>query len=157
MLFCHISAPIIRNCNEVKRKYDRSDSGVYAYIGKNHKTFPAYCELNTKDGSWLVFQRRVKQTTLDSDFTAYSWASYKDGFGTKESNYWLGNKCIHQLTWNNPHRLKIVIHTNDFHIYEAIYEDFYLGTEASGFVIHFGDYSGNQAFLFVGVMVKLRI
>ena len=133
----------------MKRKYDRSDSGVYAYNSKNQKTFPVYCELNTKDGSWLVFQRRVRQTTLTTDFSFYSWAAYKDGFGTKESNYWLGNKYIHELTWNNPHRLKIVIHTSDFHIYEAIYEDFYLGPESSGFVINFGVYSGIWTFLFI--------
>ena len=69
--------------------------------------------------------------------------SYKDGLGTKESNFWLGNKYIHELTWNNPHRLKIVIHTEDFQRYEATYEDFYLSSEESGFAINFGAYSGN--------------
>ena len=137
---CQIVAPIIRNCNEVNQRYDRSDSGIYIYDGKNQKTFPVYCELGTKDGSWLVFQRHIYQTVLD--FGSHSWTSYRDGFGTKESNFWLGNKYIHELTWDNPHRLKIIIYTDDFYMYEAIYEDFYLSSEATGFVINFGAYSG---------------
>ncbi len=111
---------------------------MYAYNSKSKKTFPVHCEVSTMDGSWLLLQRRTSAT----DFATRSWTSFKDGFGTKESNFWLGNKYIHELTWHNPHRLKIVIYTDDFHIYEAIYEDFFLNSEESGFAINFGTYSG---------------
>ena len=115
---------------------------MYAYNSKDQKTFPVHCELGSIEGSWLVIQRRVQQTSL-SDFSSHSWTSYKDGLGTKENNFWLGNKYIHELTWNNPHRLKIVIHTEDFQRYEATYEDFHLSSEEFGFAINFGAYSGN--------------
>ncbi|XP_028409028.1 uncharacterized protein LOC114531613 isoform X2 [Dendronephthya gigantea] len=139
--FCE-KAPTIKFCNEVKQKYDRSDSGVYAYEGKDSKTFGVHCELGSNDGPWLVFQRRVEKEP-PTDFATQSWTSFKNGFGTKESNFWLGNQYIHEITWNNPHRLKIVIYSSDFNVYEAIYEDFYLGAEDSGYVINFGAYSGN--------------
>ena len=125
----------------MKERYDRSDSGVYAYDSESQVIFPVYCELGVKDGTWLVLQRRVFGIT-PADFATHTWAQFRDGFGSKENNFWLGNKYIHELTRENPHRLKIVMYTDDFHTYEAIYEDFYLSSETSNFAIHFGAYSG---------------
>ena len=142
----------------MKLKYGRSDSGVYAYSSNDRRTFPVHCQLddNDNDDSWLVIQRRV-QDSVPVDFEKQPWTAYRDGFGTKESNFWLGNKFIHELTWDNPHRLKIVLYEKDFDTYEAVYEDFYLSSEESGFTIHFGAYSGTLLETFFNNSNKNRV
>ena len=46
------------------------------------------------DGQWEVIQRR-----MDGSIDFYrSWASYVDGFGDPDGEYWLGLKNIHCLT-----------------------------------------------------------
>ena len=50
-----------------------------------------FCDV---DGQWEVIQRR-----MDGSVDFYrNWASYVDGFGDPNSEYWLGLKNIHCLT-----------------------------------------------------------
>ena len=93
-------------------------------------------------GGWTVIQRRIYNTP-PLDYATKTWENYKDGFGETESNFWLGNEYIHELT-KIPQRLKIILHTVDFNVYEAIYEDFTVGDETSKFVLNFGAYSGEK-------------
>ncbi|XP_028392900.1 uncharacterized protein LOC114517402 [Dendronephthya gigantea] len=131
---------IVRSCSEVSTKYARSESGYYSFHTGRPKIINAYCDLNSPDGAWTVLQRRVYNTP-PLNYSSKTWANYKDGFGDSESNFWLGNKNIHELT-KTRQRLKITLWTADFNVYEAIYEDFTVGDEASKFVLNFGAYSG---------------
>ena len=121
------------------RKFGRSENGYYAIHTGNAELIKAYCDLSSADGPWTVIQRRIFNTA-PLEYPRTSWAKYRDGFGDSASNFWLGNKHVHELT-KIPHRLKIVLYT-EFLVYEAIYEDFSIGDEASKFVLNFGSYSG---------------
>ena len=141
-LFVFILVPIVKSCADVP-KYGRSETGFYSlHQGGRPDLLKVYCDLSSSDGPWTVIQRRIYNTP-PSDYASKTWEDYKNGFGETESNFWLGNKYIHELT-KIPQRLKIVLYTEDFNVYEAVYEDFTLGDEASKFLLHFGAYSGKN-------------
>ena len=131
----------MKSCNEV-RKHGRSESGYYSLHLGRPRVAKVYCDLSSSDGPWTVIQRRI-YSTPPTDYASKTWENYRDGFGESEANFWLGNNYIHELT-KIPQRLKITLHTADFNIYEAIYEDFTIGDEASKFVLSFGAYSGGK-------------
>lgn len=137
----------MRSCSEVSTKYGRSESGYYSIHTGRPKLINAYCDMSSSDGPWTVIQRRIYNTP-PLNFSSKTWANYKDGFGDSESNFWLGNKYIHELT-AIPQKLKITLWTEDFNVYEAIYEDFTVGDETSKFVLNFGTYSGKNFVCFL--------
>ena len=55
------------------------------------------CDQREAGGGWIVFQRRVNGRV---NFTR-NWEAFKNGFGQpggNESEFWLGNEIVHQLT-----------------------------------------------------------
>uniref|UniRef100_A0A0K0DBG8 Fibrinogen C-terminal domain-containing protein n=1 Tax=Angiostrongylus cantonensis TaxID=6313 RepID=A0A0K0DBG8_ANGCA len=57
--------------------------------------------MNTDGGGWTVFQRRVNGR---ESFWNRSWNDFKNGFSSfkQNSNFWLGNELLHQLTAKDP-------------------------------------------------------
>ncbi|GFS48434.1 techylectin-5A [Trichonephila inaurata madagascariensis] len=53
--------------------------------------------MDTSGGGWTVIQRRGKFGGPMNAFNQ-NWESYKDGFGTLNEEFWLGNDNIHALT-----------------------------------------------------------
>ena len=129
----------MNSCTEVRR-HGRKESGFYSVSAGGIKQFTVYCDLSSDDDPWTVIQRRL-HGSAPADYHSKSWTDYKNGFKSDEMNFWLGNKYIHELT-KTPQRLKIVITTEEFNVYEAVYEGLTVGDEASGFEINFGSYSG---------------
>ena len=66
------------------------------------RPFQVYCDM---DGHWEVIQRRMD----GSDDFYRNWASYVDGFGDPNGEYWLGLKSIHCLTARAESTLKVVV------------------------------------------------
>ncbi|KAK2489414.1 hypothetical protein MC885_000149 [Smutsia gigantea] len=59
------------------------------------RVLPVFCDMDATEGSWLlVFQRRQDGSM---DFS-HSWPSYKSGFRSQESIFWLGNENLPQFT-----------------------------------------------------------
>ena len=68
--------------------YNCITSGVYTIDPGCGRPFQVYCDM---DGQWEVIQRR-----MDGSVDFYrNWASYVDGFGDPDGEYWLGLKNIH--------------------------------------------------------------
>ena len=136
--------PIVDSCSNV-HKHGRKENGFYSLSAGAVTRFTAYCDLGSEDTPWTVIQRRLYGSE-PVDYHSKSWTDYKDGFKSDEMNFWLGNKHIHELT-KTPHRLKIVITTEEFHTYMAVYENFSIQDETSGYQIQFGSYSGLLIFI----------
>ena len=98
---------------------------------------PYLCDTTTDGGGWIVIQRRA---TGDTDFFL-DWAEYKEGFGTPDTDYWLGNDNIHALTRTGTWMLRVEVKYDGKSKY-AEYKNFSLGDEDSNYELHIGTYSG---------------
>jgi len=70
-------------------------SGMYLINMKDTKTIEVFCDQETDDGGWTVFQRRMNGET----YFYRDWLSYKEGFGTPHREFWLGNDNLYLLTY----------------------------------------------------------
>uniref|UniRef100_A0A8C9I2J7 Ficolin 1 n=1 Tax=Piliocolobus tephrosceles TaxID=591936 RepID=A0A8C9I2J7_9PRIM len=69
-------------------------SGWYTIYLTNCQPLAVLCDMDTDGGGWTVFQRR-----MDGSVDFYrDWAAYKQGFGSRLGEFWLGNDNIHALT-----------------------------------------------------------
>ena len=57
------------------------------------------CNMEHNGGGWIVIQRRFNGNV---DFYR-EWEAYKEGFGTLDDEFWLGNKYLHELTGTTRH------------------------------------------------------
>ena len=76
------------------------------------------------DKDTVVFQRRgVDNGELSENFYR-NWADYKNGFGDKKKEFWLGLDQIHQLTKAGDKKLRVELEANDGTIKWAEYDTF---------------------------------
>ncbi|RUS86049.1 hypothetical protein EGW08_006203 [Elysia chlorotica] len=98
---------------------------------------PYLCDMISDGGGWIVIQHRA---TGDTDFFL-GWEDYKEGFGSLDTDFWLGNDNIHALTSSGSWELNVEVkYKGDTR--EANYKDFSLGDEDSNYKLHIGTYSG---------------
>ncbi|XGW20748.1 hypothetical protein V3C99_004047 [Haemonchus contortus] len=73
-----------------------TEDGVYNIVVKG-KLYKVYCDMHTAGGGWVMFQRRVDGS---DPFWNHNWTEFRNGFGKvgPNSNFWLGNEVLHQLT-----------------------------------------------------------
>ncbi|GFS17053.1 fibrinogen C domain-containing protein 1 [Elysia marginata] len=98
---------------------------------------PLLCDTITDGGGWIVIQRR---STGNVDFYR-NWMSYKNGFGTLDDDFWLGNEKIHAITSKRKYELRVDLRFEGQSKF-ALYDNFSLGDEDSKYVLHVGTYSG---------------
>jgi len=106
LIFYSISYPIFHDCVDWYNAGAR-ETGVYQ-ITLPRGPKQVCCNMDVDGGGWLVFQRRIDNTT---DFHL-NWVDYKKGFGDMTSNFWLGNDILHYLT--NRGETQIYIHAGRF-------------------------------------------
>ncbi|XP_061459981.1 ficolin-1-like isoform X2 [Rhineura floridana] len=82
-----------RNCKELLAKGVLL-SGWYTIYPQDCVPLTVLCDMDTDGGGWIVFQRRVDGSV---DFYR-DWDSYKRGFGSQLTEFWLGNDNINLLT-----------------------------------------------------------
>ena len=123
------------SCKEVYNS-GCTTSGVYTIDPGCGRPFQVYCDMN---GQWEVIQRR-----MDGSVDFYrNWASYVDGFGDPDGEYWLGLKNIHCLTSRaESTQLKVSLADFDGVKVFATYNFFSVGNAATKYRLNVGGYAG---------------
>ncbi|XP_071836673.1 microfibril-associated glycoprotein 4-like isoform X1 [Apostichopus japonicus] len=127
----------VRDCQDI---YDHvsTDEGVYKMYPLTWPSnpFDVYCQ----DG-WMYFQYRFNGSV---DFQR-DWIDYKDGFGSLEGEFWLGNEMVHYISKQRTYELRIdlLFSPLDAKIYLQ-WNSFRIGPESGNYVLEeLGDYSGS--------------
>ncbi|XP_029650164.1 protein scabrous-like [Octopus sinensis] len=126
------------DCSNIKESDDFYSSIQVIYPRGSSSSVQVLCEVD-EDGIWTVFQKRYNGSV---DFNR-SWEEYKHGFGTIDTEYWLGNEYIHLLTNNDAYSLKIEMIDLDKRLWVAVYDNFHVSSESTGYTLNIGTYSGN--------------
>ncbi|EDW00931.1 ryncolin-4 [Drosophila grimshawi] len=124
------------SCSAAKAK----KNGVYKIQPKGQPVMSVYCDVFIAGSPWMVIQRRV-----DVNINFYrNWASYQQGFGDLDKNYFIGLDKLNALTTSQPYEL--YIHLADFEGQQrfAQYTEFAIGNGANSYSLtKLGFYSGN--------------
>ncbi|KAK2167298.1 hypothetical protein NP493_1282g00026 [Ridgeia piscesae] len=128
-----------KDCVDIQRD-GHNVSGVYeVYLDQARKFVKVYCDLESDNGGWLVFQRRQDGSV---DFYR-NWADYKAGFGDLTGEFWLGNDLLHAVTSQRHYTLRIDLEDFEGASRFAVYQNFAVSSESDNFRVSFGAYSGN--------------
>lgn len=111
---------------------------IMPYGGLKYKIL---CDTHTDGGGWIVVQRRVKG---DVDFYR-DWTSYRDGFGSLNGDFWIGNEALHNLTDAHPYELRIDVRHDGRELF-AEYSSFRITSEADNYKALIGTYKGTFGF-----------
>lgn len=87
----------------------------------------------------------MQQNVDGSDFFTRTWEEYKAGFGDESQNYWIGNECLHALTYDGGYKLRAYLQS--LAIGDWYYEEFstlIVDDEANKYQLtSVGSFSGN--------------
>ncbi|XP_071173661.1 fibrinogen-like protein A [Mytilus edulis] len=125
-----------RYCSDINA--GNTKSGVYTIYPENVHTVKAYCNMDVDGGRWTVIQRRQDGLT---DFYR-TWSDYKNGFGSLNGSFWLGNDNIHKLTSGGRYELRVDLSDWEEGTWYAVYKTFKVENESSKYKLTVGDYSG---------------
>ncbi|XP_061185772.1 ficolin-2-like [Saccostrea echinata] len=89
--------------------------------------------------TWVFIQRRFDGSVNFSR----SWNEYESGFGFIDSEFWLGNSRIHELTNEGYNYLRIEIMDHDCIWKYAEYANFKIEGSVGKYRLHTSGYSGN--------------
>ncbi|NWQ81446.1 FCN1 protein, partial [Columbina picui] len=135
-----IMGPEARNCQELSGK-GKILSGWYTIYPQGCNTTTVFCDMDTDGGGWIVFQRRWDGSV---NFLR-DWDSYKRGFGSQLTEFWLGNDNIHLLTSLGPCELRIDLRDFENNYYFAKYASFRVLGESEKYKLVLGDFLGGNA------------
>ncbi|XP_062599245.1 fibrinogen-like protein A, partial [Saccostrea cucullata] len=129
-----------KDCSIILKKNSgrKGKDGVYTIYPDGNRKKKVYCDMTTKGGGWTAIQRRQDNST---DFYR-TWSEYKQGFGDPSKNCWIGNDAIYELTKNKDQELRVELQRFNGDEAYAQYSTFYVGDEASKYVLTVSGYSG---------------
>ena len=124
------------NCKDALTQ-GQTTSGIYNIQPDNQPAFQVYCDMETDDGGWTVFQRR-----MDGSVNFYrNWTDYQQGFGDLSREFWLGLDKIHRLT-STASELRVDMQDFEGNSAYAQYTNFSVGDSASKYILTVSGYSG---------------
>ncbi|XP_062134155.1 fibrinogen C domain-containing protein 1-A-like [Drosophila sulfurigaster albostrigata] len=118
-----------------------SNPGIHSINLPGFGFFNVLCD-NWVDGeNWLVIIHRVfnGEESFNRD-----WATYREGFGSMQSEFFLGLEKIHRLTSSRRHELYVHLVAKDGSIYTARYDDFKISDEDSGYILNLGKWNAHD-------------
>ncbi|XP_063427717.1 ryncolin-1-like [Mytilus trossulus] len=126
-----------RDCSDLDRKKIRS--GVYKIFPEVTAGLNAYCDMETDGGGWTVFQRRQ-----DGKVDFYrGWSEYVKGFGDVNTEFWLGNNKLHDLTSQGSFELRVDLEDFNGDKAYAKYSTFNIGDQSTNYILTVYGYNGN--------------
>ncbi|XP_060597716.1 microfibril-associated glycoprotein 4-like [Ruditapes philippinarum] len=118
-----------------------TEDGVYVIKPTGSTATDVWCDMT--NGGWTVIQRRQDGS---EDFYR-NWEEYKQGFGNRSGEYWLGLETIYHLTRNDS-SLYVYMETfpndkkNPFSAF-AEYTTFNITDESDNYRLAIGGYNGS--------------
>ncbi|XP_053408501.1 microfibril-associated glycoprotein 4-like [Mercenaria mercenaria] len=93
-----------RDCYDIKKKYPDHQSGISVIqLWKSKKLVSVFCDMDTDNGGWTVFQNR-----FDGSVDFYrNYANYTNGFGDLTGEFWLGLENLHEMTSQGSSELRV--------------------------------------------------
>ena len=131
-----IKSNIFRSCLELLN-HGFTKSGKYEIKPFLNVTKTVYCDQDTEGGGWIVFLRNAHGLTSFNK----NWNEYKDGFGSVEYDFWLGNEFMYNATkLYNSHisktnELYIKVAGTDNKTFYAMYKKFVILSEATNYTL----------------------
>ncbi|KAM7144069.1 ficolin-2-like isoform 5-T5 [Macrochelys suwanniensis] len=129
-----------KNCKELLARGNIL-SGWYTIYPHDCNALTVLCDMDTDGGGWIVFQRRVDGTM---DFYR-DWNSYKRGFGSQLSEFWLGNDNIHLLTSLGTNELRVDLRDFDNNYLFATFGSFKIAGETEKYKLILGAFVNSTA------------
>lgn len=115
-------------------------SSVYFLTLSNGNRVAILCNSDIAGPGWTVIQQRINgETRFDNN-----WMTYREGFGTSSTDFFLGLETIHRLTSEQPHELYIHIVQYDGSSLYARYDEFAIAGEYDKYrITKLGRFTGN--------------
>ncbi|XP_050782384.1 ficolin-2-like isoform X3 [Gopherus flavomarginatus] len=129
-----------KNCKELLARGNIM-SGWYTIYPLDCNARTVLCDMDTDGGGWIVFQRRVDGSV---DFFR-DWNSYKRGFGSQLSEFWLGNDNIHLLTSLGTNELRVDLRDFDNKYQFATFGSFKIAGETEKYKLILGAFVNGTA------------
>lgn len=138
------------DCQNLQPKRDCLDfmqngvkiSGVYKIHQNNLRTIQVYCDQETDGGGWTVVQRR--RDGRENFFRG--WLDYRNGFGSLQNEFWLGNENIFTLClqglYPRGNEMRIDMKNNKNIKQHAKYKKFQLGNADTRYTLYVDDHTG---------------
>ncbi|KRF85192.1 angiopoietin-related protein 7 isoform X2 [Drosophila virilis] len=99
--------------------------GIHKITPDQEDPFDVLCDSATAGPGWTVIQQRINGK---EDFYR-NWATYREGFGSFDGDFFLGLEKIHRLTRAQPHELFIHMEGFDGQIKNRKYDQFAISGE----------------------------
>jgi len=146
----NLSRTILSKINELHDKLNQTLTVTLDKPTKEKRTWKL-CETVNDAGNcerdrdnadliWTVVQRRLP--VEEPENFDRLWDEYKNGFGSFDSEFWIGNDALHQLTSQNV-TLRIEMIDVNGRLYIAEYDKFGVASEKFKYRLTLSGYSGN--------------
>ncbi|KAE8595613.1 hypothetical protein XENTR_v10015812 [Xenopus tropicalis] len=131
---------VARNCKEL---LDQGVvmSGWYTIYPDGMVPLQVLCDMDTDGGGWIVFQRRYDGSV---DFYL-GWDSYRRGFGSRLTEFWLGNDNLSHLTSTGTWDLRVDLKDFNNTAYYAKYSAFRIAPASDNYRLTIGAFLGGNA------------
>nr|ADM89629.1 ficolin-like protein 2 [Pacifastacus leniusculus] len=141
---CNSAADRPVDCHDLLQA-GHNQSGVYQVYpyrcGRPEEGVRVWCDLEGEDSGWTVILARRKLAE-QVNFNR-GWRDYREGFGDPETEFWIGNRVLHELTSRRPQVLRVELGDWDGESRWAEYQTFLVEHEDSLYRLHLSQYTGD--------------